>query len=211
VAINRRRHALTCIAASIAILSIFACGASAPNGDNGDRIPTRELEAILATTSPFQQAILEDGFLTFGEYEAAILATLQCLERRGLEPTSGFDAHGEPLSVPYWQEPYNTYFFMIRVPSDGDPSQRQECLGEYSGDVSRLWSILHPPDPGVLKAIWAHLAECMVSGGVDVADGVTHDEIQRAGTSTPSAETVYRACQRETESMFHFVQIWIEP
>ncbi len=105
-----------------------------------------EIPPTLSDISSFQQDLLEDGDLTFSEYERAVFATVDCLV------SEGFDVSGVRLS------PFDgdTYEFSYSVPGKSLPDAARvaadRCFLEYLDTVDLVWA-------GVNRSTESELAE----------------------------------------------------
>ncbi len=159
-----------------AILVVASCGggsgtpatsdAAAQVGNNVSFEETqRELvNGIMLRTSEFQRTILEDGVVTQGEYESAILATVECVRKAGVRITDPVLADdGETLE----------YEYGFTAPDDVDGSARAEqeharCSAEYVSDVNIVFQTKPPPTEEDLAAIRPIVVACMEGIGIDL-------------------------------------------
>lgn len=104
-------------------LAIVACSGQ-PAGTESDRVRTLALSPNL---SAFQKDILEDGELTFAEFEGAVLAFVSCLESKGYSASHVDidEVEGFTLTVG-WPD---------GVDSETSKEERDSCEFEY------LWAV----------------------------------------------------------------------
>lgn len=115
------------------------------------------------TVSDYQQEILGDDLVTFGELEGAVSQYVACIEG----DTS--------LRVEYvFDEQARAFSFLFTDLAGGDASQIVEqpeavaCNEEYKFWVERFWADQEGPSPEDDAAFYAAIAECMRVKGFDV-------------------------------------------
>ena len=185
---TRSWHLITTMSAAIVmIVTLYACGddeASSPAAPEDDLPP--DFEEMLERTSDFQREILEDGEVTEADYEAAVLAAVQCIEDQGAEVTDlEFDETG--TGAPQWQ-------YVVRYPELELRPEVAECEATYLMDVQSLW-VWHYEMPEVQEREEG-LLECLEERGIEAPDLETYlDEIQPE--LSPEQRTDAVECHRE--------------
>jgi hypothetical protein len=143
-------------------------------------------ELLLADVSEFERSILEDGFVTPAEHEAAVLAVLACLDEAGI-------AHSEPTPglVP-WGVPNFTYTWSY-APSDEQSASGSydECYRTYEDDVVLAWKRQEEPSGAELDAAKERVVSCARERGIEVED---FDELLATLRDAEVFE-VFRDCQ----------------
>lgn len=146
----------------------------------------RELANV---ASEFQRPLLEDGELTFPEYERAIFATVDCVEGQGLK------VNGPVLTA------MDTYYF--EVSGDRDPTAAlQACEEQYSSLVSRLWQTNAKAPESLLQEARDALSRCLRDKGVEgLPEQPGPGEISRVllgpGDSAPEHGAAILQCSQE--------------
>ena len=110
-------------------------------------------------TSEFQLALLEDGDLTFAEYEAAALSYKQCIEGAGYRLTNPFEMTGT-----------GKYVFFYVSSGTVDAAALPRCWDEHLNTVDKIWSIHAgnlPEYQRIQEEARAAMATCIREGGVE--------------------------------------------
>ena len=158
------RALLPGIAVFIALVAV-ACGSA---GDGPPR-PRVAVDANLwrtaweISTAPQREA-LKDGEVTFAEYEAAALRTVQCLNDNGVTGEATYDVSTKTYSVAArWQSPTG------REPSDLEKrAGNAACYAANWNGVNQAWSAQNQPSQQVLDQARAALAACLRDAGLDI-------------------------------------------
>lgn len=137
--------------------------------------PTRAsaIAALAAGASAPQRRILEDGKLTYEEYESSVLATVACLEAGGMAIVvpPELDVDGKTLKFSYSGGPSDT---------DGSAAQGvyRKCYNEYQSRVDQGWAYLQQPPESVLREARASLLRCLRDRGVAVPETLEPSDIE---------------------------------
>lgn len=163
----------------IAIASIAAAGvASGPIGSALGKSAPAETASNAASgsseriqspddVSPEQMSMLSDGVATFEEYEAAILAAVQCMTDQGLSLREApyVDASGHQIRFSIW--------------ASGDPDEdarivrvRTDCLEEHAMLVSMAYARSIRPSDATIADARAALVACLLDAGFPGADNL---------------------------------------
>ncbi|MGE5595853.1 MAG: hypothetical protein ACM3S1_07445 [Hyphomicrobiales bacterium] len=128
--------------------------------------------------SAFQLGLIEDGTLTFAEYEQAILAMVQCSVDAGAGVA--YMKAGHPILNEIRMTKQGLYDYAFRIPAEADESAITSaingCKHEYSEMVEGFWSEHVRPSVEELNAAREALIDCMQDAGMDVPDGVSGEE-----------------------------------
>lgn len=189
---------------SIAVAALWSCGGDGPNSDpegNGTGVPPAtntesgvfglfvlapgQLAQAMSsdTVSAYQKNLIQDGRLTFAEYEAAALATVDCLEKAGyavfhvpgeLEYNRALATPGPGLSA------RGRYTFDIGA----DPSNRAgllndsvRCRAEFFDLVDLLWAEHTAPTEHDLQLGRAMIGACLRGKGLSVPENPSQKEL----------------------------------
>ncbi len=117
--------------------------------------------------SEYQQEILEDGTVTFEEYERAFFDYLRCMTDRGM-----VISRAPELAPGGW-----LYEVQITVGSTDEEiasfyAAFNECVNEYTSHVQPRWSELNEPSQAVRQQAREYLYECMREAGVVLPDPI---------------------------------------
>ena len=175
---------------SLAAIAVFMAVAVACSGGDGDErlfadaLPEGwgPIEPVLAEASAYQRAILEDGTLTFEEYERAVLDTVACLR----------DADVRIVSAPSLQPDGRTLEFTFTGGSsraDAEAAGRvyDTCYAEHLDLVSLVWVFLDPTSERQLANARREFASCLREAGVELPADSTDADFARFYESEPPA------------------------
>jgi len=176
--------------------AFVACSASQPpevepDGRTEFRLPSGLADAILADAAGGpQHAALEDGIITFGEYERGVLDAVVCLKEKGLEPSQPvLDSRGV------------FYKFTYSVPDGRDDlfASARECMREHADAVSSAWSFVHQPTQKEFDDARAALVICLRDGGIDVPEAPSPQFFVSLATS---GNERYASCANRIQDEF---------
>lgn len=107
-----------------------------------------------------QRSLLEDGELTFDEYESATLATVACLTELGytVDPPPQLDLTGKRLT---WQTAGKPGSSAEQLAADAD-----RCEREHGFYVRLLWHQMHEPSAEERRAAEETVEACVADAGV---------------------------------------------
>lgn len=143
---------------------VAACGSS--GADERDAAIAEIVEQALPNASEFQAEILEDGEVTFEEYERSVLATLACAKEAGLE-VMGPDLDPDGIR----------YDYLYRgVDANGDLLPDSVVLGRFDGCYARygervdsVYFAQHVESFGDAPIeIKEAYADCLAGHGIDI-------------------------------------------
>ncbi len=170
------------VIASILLVAMSGCSSSVGSG------LVSPSGRSLAGVSPFQIELLEDGELSFSEYESAMFSMVACLQ------DAGIDARGPTL------RDNRTYSFSTRDPDADHIEEFQnafdQCYEDNLSIVEYEWADNIAPSPEEEDRFYEGVAECMRQKGFPV-DSTEPAELSRVN-SEHSEE--YRACLEEVAS-----------
>jgi hypothetical protein len=117
------------------------------------------------TMSAFQRGLIEDGEVSFADYEAAVLAFTQCVEEAGLSF----------LDEPAYNSGTRKFEFSIVIgetvaDADAGDADTMNCATEYFSHVQALWNWNNAPTEAELQEADAAWRACMLDGGDDRDD-----------------------------------------
>ncbi len=170
-----------------------------PNG--AFKFNAARLDAV-QNLSDYQHGLLDDGVLTFPEYEGAVLAYVGCVEEHGaivehidggeLFPGPGLTARGQ-------------YLFSTKLPHL--PGKRatvndlraieMECGAEFFDVVAQLWAEHVAPTEKELATARNALGICLREAGIDVPENPTSSDFEPVASSPQ-----YRECTQEVSEKF---------
>jgi hypothetical protein len=172
-------------------------GAAVACDRNSAPDPTSRVDRHLWSTAweqatESQRAALKDGELTFAEYEAAALRTVQCVNEKGMA--------GEAIFRPASR----TYEVGARWQSTGDVAlneqNRQEsdaCYAEHWNGISQAWSAQNQPSEQTLQEARKALADCLREAGLELPEPPGDGDF-----AEHRASAAFPVCVRKTQEEF---------
>jgi|GEM_PF-7060313 len=177
-------------------------GASLPPGFVAPQpyhIPPERLGEWLRVSTDFEKDLIRDGTLTFEEYQQAVLRTVSCIERAGLDVvhSTGYGRSEEMVTGPRLSK-RGVYSYTARIfsPDGSRPEAEFAAVNECragSAQVEFLWAQHTAPSEVELQALRDHMAACLRENGSGVAERPSDEELRRAVGSVP--HEIYRGCQ----------------
>jgi len=188
-------HRILLLMVGIVVVALAACSASSSGVSAGERPqynlqPTDDGVAFDAAgvtaaaeankASRRQIGYLEDGLLTFAEYEAAIQTAIACAQDIGVDVVE--------LGVRQHRHGYPLVDYAVPTGSNGLSEKEtlarfDSCYDEHAGSVDAYWQLGHDPDtqPGEFDASLEVLGRCLNENGVPTAPGaITPDNLPEA-------------------------------
>lgn len=139
---------------AVTLVFVVSCG-----GGKADPSSTNISPYVLSelpNASPFQRTILADGAVSAAEYESAVLATMQCLDEKGVPHSAPrLNSNGY---VPRWQYTLGPW------PEEEDARYSalyQECYEEYERAVASVWVDQESPSKRDLQELQAAVLDCL--------------------------------------------------
>lgn len=179
----------------LAVLLVASCS-------RGEAQPQQlDVTQVARDTSAFQRAILADGKVTFAEYERAVLATVDCLKREGLQVTPPRPRDGDKRFL--------SYQISMEGKSGQDVGQirgqvdavTQKCDAEFSKDVSRVWEFQNLLTPEQRAKQRGQVADCLRGAGLSVpADAKDRQLFELAAANADKAAV--QACRERYPDFF---------
>jgi hypothetical protein len=159
--------------------------------------PTSPVDANLWNTawemaSDSQRPAFKDGVVTFDEYEAAALSTVQCLNDSGLQGEAPFDEHTRVYGVgARWQSSGS------REDDKKKQAAAAACYAEHWNAISQGWSAQNQPTERVLQQARSALGTCLRNAGLSVPDPPATQDFE------PYRKTeAFAACARQVQDEF---------
>lgn len=146
------------ISAALLLLCLLATACSGDAAEPGSGAVAGDEAA-----SGFQADILEDGEVTFGEFEAAVAAYSSCLEELGVAVEAEYSDTNESFD----------YTFTLPGGDVGAALEAPEavaCHEEYVSRVELVWADQVGPSAEEDRAFYEAIAACMRAQGFEVAD-----------------------------------------
>lgn len=152
------------------------------------QIPSGRMSEILSSASTFERPLLEDGVLTFSEYESATFATISCLIDHGMDVV-----HVDPAPVKSLSDakpgPRLTsrgrYEFVVKYPAGRDLQSssldESRCRDSFSSVVALLWAEHLAPSQEEFQALRNATADCLRQRGEQVPANPSDDDLGRLG------------------------------
>ncbi len=224
------RTAACCIGL-IAVFALTGCGSGrhpapgataavhptlsrAPGGNSrfgSLKIPPAQLAVALKGLSAFQTNLIKDGVLTFGEYEQATFATIQCYEDAGFTVQSADPASGGapgPRLTARGRYDYAPVSAPHADPRVGIPMLNR-CSDKYSSTINFLWAGKTAPTAKDAQDARDALGACLRDAGHDAPmhpSGSDFARIEYPPTGMPTANQLppawYLDCARRIAVQF---------
>ena len=156
---------LLVVAVPIVVMACLACASadqrSTPIGSEGASVAHSILESAEASQASSQLGALRDGFVTFTEYEAAVLRMVHCVEEAGGELDTSLEAN--QLQVIY---------ITFRFPAGTAADTYVECYDAHLSYVAMVWETSRVPSEELLQAARNRFGQCLREFGFDLVDPV---------------------------------------
>lgn len=143
--------------------------ATAPAGNDWVKVPVGMVEEMRRQSTPFQVELVEDGRLTFSEYEKAFFADVQCVTEAGiLVPKTP--------AVSADQQFVLETFYPDRESLERGLPEEARCRNTYLEWIERAWR----SDMGRYQQVYDEarraLGRCARSAGLDLPEFPTADD-----------------------------------
>lgn len=170
----------------ILLLLVSACG-----GQEKQKPEVSGLTEALQGTSDFQRERLQDGKLTYEEYESAVLATVKCLRDRGVvisvEPRR---VAGNRIEFAYASND---------ATDDAASSAYDACYRDYQTLVDIVWFQQNQPSEETVQRARQALAACLREAGADLPEHPTAADFRQLALAGNQS---LPGCQQKTSSEF---------
>ena len=137
-----------------------------------------------------QREAMDDGVVTFAEYEAAALRVVQCIDE------IGGDIHGE---APY-NERTQRFELAARGRLASDPAEEERrtretaaCYEQYWNGINQAWGSQNQPTEQELHEARQAFAQCLRDAGVSVPDPASQEDfagLEQQEAFVPCAERI---------------------
>ncbi len=167
-------------------------------------IPKSELRTILADplTDDLVKSLIDDGVISFPDYEAAVLSAMACIRETG----GLFRSTDPKLSV------RGVYSWVSRIPGSPTNTSAVEtaagCRDSRLGILEFYWKRLVAPAEREIEAAMREMGECMAAGGL--ADRIPREmgveQFRQIPSSLPpETRQVYLSCARSTQDRWGLI------
>ncbi len=203
----------------ILTLSLFASAACTHSGSD-ERVNVRssrmEFDAsraneLMRTASQYQAELLQDGVLTFSEYESAILAAVKCEEAAGFKILA-FPIPGKPGRPGPELSTRGEYQYVQASDDGADRAELgaalQRCEEEYVSIVKPLWAEHVAPTASELQGARNEIGSCLREQGVAVSRQPSGDELMKLAfppdghPNKPQPAEPYLGCAMKVAELF---------
>ena len=172
--------ALALVAAILAFVSM-ACGGAhgeearpasetAASADDEVKLSSSVKAFVESVASEYTRPLVDDGVVTFAEYEKSLFAMLQCLGEAGVYPDQ-----------PPVLDASRHYSYGLVIPSnDKDQADKAiaSCRSYYFEAVQRAWGTYKPPGfDELLAQARDTVGSCASNAGIEVERPVSHAEM----------------------------------
>ncbi|MCC6960225.1 MAG: hypothetical protein IT301_10295 [Dehalococcoidia bacterium] len=164
-------------------------------------IPPAQLTGWLAVASERERPLLEDGVLTFAEYQSAVLDAVACIERGGVKvvhfPGYGRGGVGEPGPRLSSRGVYS-YAGSVQGSSGSVPADAARVVADCkagSAQVEFIWAQHTAPSEVELQAMRDAMAVCLREAGASVPEAHPSDVQLKAAKQHGASDQAYWTCQ----------------
>lgn len=172
--------------AVVGILVSLAVSASCSGRDEQAAMPSWLLELNPAFGQGFgdvpesQVAVLRDGDLTFAEFEAATLASIQCMSAASFPPV------GEVT----YDEAAHRFDYRLNGGTTAESAARasqvmSDCIDEHVVLLGTLWMELHKPGESERQAVALATSDCLRELGVSAFPDPNRPQFQQWALNQP--------------------------
>ncbi len=176
-------------------------------------IPPEQLAGWLAAVSERERPLIEDGVLTFEEYQAAVLETVACFERAGVKvvhfPGYGRGGVGEPGPRLSSRGVYS-YAGAVQGTPDKRPVESAAATAACkagSAQVESLWAQHTAPSQVEMQAMRDYMAKCLRDAGATVPQDHASDAELKRAKSAGASEEAYWKCQFAAADAFEIDEL----
>lgn len=176
-------------------------------------IPQDQLNAWLEGASVRERPLIEDGVLSFKEYESAVLGTIACLEHSGLTVMHfpGYGRAGVGLPGPRLSSRgVYSYVATMTGSADNPPTRAAEATSSCkagSAQVEFMWAQHTAPSEVEKQAMRDQMAKCLIDAGVDVLQSHPTNADLRAVKGRLQSDQTYYSCQFAVADAFQLDEL----
>lgn len=190
---HRATAAVRLLALMGLLVGLPACGRSSPTDTAGGvpannarndadvtklqyRIPKDRLAEVRSAASSLERPIIDDGVISFAEYEAATFSAIRCFTERGFTiipgdgPESGAQSAGPRLTR------RGRYSYSPVSPAGFDAARFgaviADCKTPYA-TVEFLWATITSPTAQEVNEARQSLARCLRESGIEVPENAS--------------------------------------
>lgn len=146
-------------------IAVASCGGGSSPPPELQR--ERLVERLIERTTPFQAAIIEDGTVTYAEYESAILGTLECVNDAGFETRDlTTNAVGD------------LFFSYGGGDLEAADVAYESCYVDFASEVDDLYHFAPVVSEKERREMQQGSITCLADLGLIVSDPPSPDEIQ---------------------------------
>jgi hypothetical protein len=172
------------------------------------QIPAEQLAEWQKSASESERRYIEDGVVTFEEYESAVFETVRCIEEAGITVvhSTGYGRSQEMVEGVRLSR-HGIYQFVGRIPSyDGSrPTAELDAINRCrvgSAQIQFLWAQHTAPSDVELQAMRDHMAVCLERLGADVGDRPADQDLQQHKAEV--GFEAYMTCQFAAADAYEF-------
>lgn len=177
-------------AAGVAALLITSAGCTGPSTGGQGPADDPAAAARAAGADASQVEVLEDGAVTYAEYEAAMNRSFECMRERGFEVrVKGTVPSNGVTLLDYEVEGTSSG---TDLESESARALVEECRTTWSAEVDRFWQVSSPDAIAYAErrdaAIRPIMRACLEKHDVDLADDATMLDMIHAATDLQSTD-----------------------
>jgi hypothetical protein len=176
-------------------------------------IPSEQMSGWLAAASSRERPLIEDGVLTFEEYQSAVLETITCFERAGVNvvhfPGYGRGGVGEPGPRLSSRGVYS-YVGAVQGTPDKPPAEAAAATAACkagSAQIEFLWAQHTAPSQVEIQAMRDYMAKCLRDAGATVTATHPSDADLKAAKSNGASDATYWKCQFAAADAFEIDEL----
>jgi hypothetical protein len=155
-----------------------------------------DVSEIAANTTEFQHQIIEDGEVTYAEYEKAVLAQRQCVQGTGAVPTELYEIGNNELAFDY----------EVRAADDETASrissEADQCRLEYLVDVGRVWAYQQVLTEEQRDEMQPLVVACLNEAGLEIDNDADLASIVKAIGGDSAMTDAAQPCVKEYAAFF---------
>ncbi|UZN03888.1 hypothetical protein [Cellulomonas sp. S1-8] len=177
-------------AAGVALLLLTTAGCGAPSTSEQGAADEPALAARAAGADASQVEILQDGTVTYDEYESAMNRSFECMRERGFEVrVKGTVPSNGVTLLDYEVEGTSSG---TDLESESARALIEECRTTWSTEVDRFWQVSSPDAIAYAErrdaAIKPIMRACLEKHDVDLPDDATMLDMIHAATDLQSKD-----------------------
>jgi hypothetical protein len=154
------------------------------------------LAAVMSSSTPGQKAVVEDGWITLEERNAAITRAQDCTvagvaHLGGVEVRPLYEAASGELEIAGFSA-------VTREQLTKASEVHRSCVFEHWADVAAAWTSWAAEER--VRTLWAEVEACMREKGADPVEGANWQQLQATSRDFTGDLSLYDECRPDTEA-----------